>query len=190
MTEQPTLVVLCFILYGMSSLICFPLLIEEVAKRIGDDYLVLGTGMIFSVAQIFSAVLVYALGIVMNGERKIQTLYALTICIFVAALSNLLVSYSDWNRDRLFGIDSRNTLQIVKRLTRDERGKDDGFWKGKKSSADGRSRKGTVRRPRRSRVNTMDERLVRKERRKRNRTLQSGRSKRGNTFLNYATQDN
>ena len=83
-TKNKLIVVSFVALYSICNLIGFPLLIEKIAKRVGKDYLIMGTGMIFFISQMFTALSAYIVGIIMNSKTKISTMWGLSVPIFVA----------------------------------------------------------------------------------------------------------
>lgn len=101
--QSKTLIIFSITMAGISSLITFPLIIEEVSKRVGHDYVNVGTGMIFFFAQLTTASLTYFLGFVMDEETKISTIFTLQIGIFGYFLSFFLSVLADCLSSRPFG---------------------------------------------------------------------------------------
>ena len=83
-------VLLSISLVGIGCLVSFPLMIEEVARRVGPEYINLGTGMVFFTAQLSVAILTYSLGFVLDRETKIEALYALFVTLMIFSLSFVL----------------------------------------------------------------------------------------------------
>lgn len=59
----------------------------------GKHFLVLGTGMIFFVSQMFTAVSAYVVGIIMNSKTKMSTIWGLSVPV-VIGLTGFLCSLS------------------------------------------------------------------------------------------------
>lgn len=58
-----TLTAIFVSIFCICNLTGFPLLIEKISKRVGHEYIVLGTGMIFYVSQLSTALVSYLVGI-------------------------------------------------------------------------------------------------------------------------------
>lgn len=58
----------------------------------------------------------------MNGESKIETLNGWVFASGVAGFGLLMAVYADINKFNIFGIDQRNTQQIIKEAKKDASG--------------------------------------------------------------------
>ena len=65
--------------YGIMAMISYPLMIEEISKRVGKAYISVGTGMVFFLSQALTSILIYMLGFIMNSGTKISSLYVLLV---------------------------------------------------------------------------------------------------------------
>jgi len=81
--------------YGICNLVGFPLMIEQIAKRIGKQYLVMGTGLVFFLSQGFTSLSAYIVGIITDSQTKISTMWALVVPIIVALLGIAFSVYAE-----------------------------------------------------------------------------------------------
>ena len=101
-TGNKALVMTSLTLFSVCNLIAFPLLIEFIAKRIGSEYLVMGTGMLFFISQGCTAVSSYLMGLITNSQTQISTLFALTLPIGIALIGLGLSVMADINMGKKF----------------------------------------------------------------------------------------
>lgn len=113
--NNKVLILIFITIHSISHIVAFPLLIERTAKRIGENYIIVGTGMIYYFSQISNASTFYILGILMNDEARIETLYALIFTLGATFLGFIFAIIADFNTIKTFGVDRRNTMQIIKR---------------------------------------------------------------------------
>lgn len=77
------------------SMISFPILIETITVRIGQDYLIMGSGMVFFVVQVSSAVNVYLFGVILNSEEEVDTIYCIYYGVALITVAYILTFISD-----------------------------------------------------------------------------------------------
>lgn len=58
----------------------------------------------------------------MNGEARLETLFGLIFGSCVAGFGFIMAVYAEINSNRVFGIDQRNTQQIIKQAQKDASG--------------------------------------------------------------------
>lgn len=81
--------------YGICNLVGFPLMIEQIAKRIGKQYLVMGTGLVFFLSQGFTSLSAYIVGLITDSQTKMSTMWALVVPIIVALLGIAFSVYAE-----------------------------------------------------------------------------------------------
>ena len=95
--------------YCVANLIAFPVLLETVADRVGEDYLVLAIGMIYFMSQLILSFLPIVNGKIMNSERRIDIMFSFLVSITIFFLGMLFALWADIKKYEHFGIDNRGT---------------------------------------------------------------------------------
>lgn len=121
--QDSKVLILTFItVKSVGHIVAFPLLVERITKRIGENYIIVGTGMIYYISQISNASTFYILGFLMNGEARIETLYALTFVLGATFFGFICAVFADFKIDKIFGVDGRNTMQIINKAKKESSG--------------------------------------------------------------------
>lgn len=96
------LVVAGVTLVGVCCLVSFPLMVEEVSKRVGHDYVNSATGMVYFLAQFLTAFITYILGFVMDEGTEISTGFTLVIASGGLSVSFIFGVLADCLKGRKF----------------------------------------------------------------------------------------
>lgn len=70
-------------------------MIEQIVKRIGKQYLVMGTGLVFFLSQGFTSLSAYIVGLITDSQTKMSTMWALVVPIVVALIGIVFSVYAD-----------------------------------------------------------------------------------------------
>lgn len=113
--KNQILIVAIVTCYGICNLVGFPLMIELIAKRIGKQYLVMGTGLVFFLSQGFTSLSAYVVGLITDSQTRISTIWALVVPIIVALLGTAFSVYADVHFKKQFG--TLNQQNLLKRIS-------------------------------------------------------------------------
>lgn len=80
----------------MCALTSFPLMVEQISKRLGAEYIMFGTSMVYFLAQALAASIVQILGYVMRRKTRISSLYAILIAMTFITVSYLCSVVADF----------------------------------------------------------------------------------------------
>jgi hypothetical protein len=71
----------------------FPLMVEQISKRLGQQYIMFGTSMVYFLAQALAASLVQVLGFIMKNKTRTSSFFGILMAItviFVSFCSSIL----------------------------------------------------------------------------------------------------
>lgn len=96
-------------IFCVSNLVAFPILMESLAARVSEDYLVQAVGLIYFVSQMIMSFLPVINGKIMNSERRINTMFSFTISCGIFCIGMVNSIWADIKNYEIFGIDNRRT---------------------------------------------------------------------------------
>lgn len=95
--------------FCVSNLIGFPVVMESLAARVNEDYLVQAVGLIYFVSQMIMSFLPVINGKIMNSEKRINIMFSFTISCGLFCAGMIASIWADIKKYEIFGIDNRGT---------------------------------------------------------------------------------
>lgn len=89
-------------LYCTFTILCFPIMLEEIIHRVGSHYIALGTGMMYQISAALCAFMVYGFGVVLDSGTMISSLSCLVLILLLTFLTYFLAVVSECTQSSRF----------------------------------------------------------------------------------------